>query len=653
MATKHWVRDVRLIDSGDYIAMGNNTRSNAVLYNFLRVAGWSHLWECDGEVGPHAVDPNHVQDGAVQQLGTTFWLPYSGGVVTKDATLVHSGVQSLKVVADTGEGVTTAALLTMTNPQAWTTDIGDTLNGPVGREMTYYDDGAFFGTNPWMVGSYLYTTGHGTANDGEFVITQLIDANRIKFDNPAGIPIAYVAGINYSIRSRYELDIWAACDVDFDVQVDQGDGVFVSVGTIYANANVFTRTELYFKRVSTGSSYVRLVALDDGAIYVGGVHVYRSMFEKRSMTKSGTDGILTNPDQFSTGGSFSPGASDVGQHLFVWDPSPIAGRNKNSGCYEIVADLGGGAVQLNLRSGSAALMSASGLRWRIADLRITVLPNSPMPTYQYSAGFGLQSPHVTKWRFFMRGNFRSGQSSKDTEMWSAPEDTDFNLSTGQFYMTGPSVQRSRCGTWMYTADLATNGARMHLWRGAYDYKTTDYVVRDFIMTDVDGSFFHFVQWDTDGDHGSHLHGYLADDPLFNVESFYLMARFESQSLYPEIGFDSSDYRFSNRGTGFTSDGAAIEAAIAQLGIGTTTGDDTEVETQSNAGPNPWSGKEWVRPLILWNDASMVEQAPAMQNADCGVFQTRSNMASLVTFDSAAYLHFISGLAWEWSGETIL
>ena len=56
---KHWIRDVYVEDTGNYIANGNHSSGNAITYNFLRVAGWKKLWECDGNA-TSASDPNHV-----------------------------------------------------------------------------------------------------------------------------------------------------------------------------------------------------------------------------------------------------------------------------------------------------------------------------------------------------------------------------------------------------------------------------------------------------------------------------------------------------------------------------------------------------------------------------------------------------------------
>jgi hypothetical protein len=116
-------------------------------------------------------------------------------------------------------------------------------------------------------------------------------------------------------------------------------------------------------------------------------------------------------------------------------------------------------------------------------------------------------------------------------------------------------------------------------------------------------------------------------------------------------FDDNTKRFGYAGTGYNKAGITEEVNIAQLGYSTTGTDDTEVETMSNAGRNPWSTQEWVRPLILSSRDGY--QPLGMQMADCGVFQARANMTFLATFDSHNYLHLQYGLVIEWMGESLV
>lgn len=657
--TKHWVRDVFISDPAQYLANGNHQSGNAILYNFLAVAGWNQIWECDGEAGA-VLDPNHVPDGDVQLASLVSWTEYpsaTGVALSKDTTTVYSGVRSLKVEVDAaGKGVDSAALTAMQNVVSFTTGTGDSLSGPTGREMTYTDNTSRF--SPAHLGSYLYTTGQSDPNnDGEFVISRILSVYSARFENPVGSPFVYGASPTYSyqIRTRYELEVALATDVDVEVQVDEGSAIFQTVGTIPANGGVFTLYSLragngfFFRRTGSGTSQVRFVAQGAGTFYVGGLRVFHSVWGKPALIKQGTDGILTNPDLFSTGGSFTPDASDIGRHLFVWDTT----NNKNSGCYEIVADLGGGVVQVDLRSGTAAFTTQSGLRWRVVQVDTMAYPNAagtygglPTPTVQYYAGFAFESPHTSKWRFFLRQS--QFGTYKGSVVWSSPIDTDFNFATGMFYKTGPSTLRNRQSDWY---SINTGGTGQHMWRGGSSYTTSPHTSRIFLMVDEDGAFFNFFQWDGFGLHGCHLHGYLGSD-LPGIESCYLFSKWEGRDAVSECYFDANSSRFSYAGTTYDRNGQAVSSCLAQLGFGTSPADATEVETQSNAGANPWSGREWLRPLILWRDFDMLSDMAALQSADVGIYQGRANMAELTTFDSNSKLHLVSGLVWDWSGETL-
>jgi len=651
MATKHWVRDVPLTDPNNYIANGNHMQANAVLYNFLKAAGWEQVWECDGE-RTQIENPSHVEDGNVQSAGTTYWSSYNGATVSKDTTKVHSGIRSLKVeAANATEGVVTAALLSMRNPASWSSGNGDSLSGPVGRDMTYTDNTSRFTRD--YIGDDLYIAGNNDPNnDGVFTITRFLGGTSIKFENPLGSGTTYYVGppnppadniASFQIRPLYQIDIWAATDVAFDVEVDLGTGSYTTVGAIPANGSVFTRYSFSFARTGLGNTTIRFKSAAAGTLYIGGLNVFSSVWDKPTVIKRGTDGVLTNPDRFSTGGSFTPDLTDVGKVLFIWDPT----NNKNSGAYPIIADLGGGVVQLDLRSASAALTSASGLSWRIGWVDYLEYPNGPDDKLGWS-GFGFESFHTSAWRFFLRQSQLNGQTGKGSVLWSAPEDTDFNFSTGEFYKNGPSVQRNRQGPWVKIPDSA-EAPDEHIWRGGYSYKTSPHDSRCFIMTDEDGAFFHFFCWDEDGNHGTHLHGYLGSS-LPGIESHYLFSRWEQRGVANECYFDSNWNRFAYSGTTYANTGLAVPCCIAQLGYSTS---DDEVARQSNAGPNPWSGDEWKRPLILWRDVETNQQAMALQISDVGIYQGRANMVELSTFDSENLLHLDNGLIWEWSGETIL
>jgi len=677
MATKHWARDVNLQDPTSYIAGGNHNRANALLYHFLRVAGWGWLWECDGDTGPHSEVPNHIVDGNVRAGGVTNWSAVNAGVPTKDTTVVHSGAQSLKIVASAlGDGAISDTLLNMKPNFAATTGTGDGLSGPVNGMMTYTDSSSIFSME--LPGATFSMTGstHPT-NNGDFPIVAHLSANSILIYNPVGVSEGYITpnppttpGYTTNIYGwyKYELEVWAYNAGDaWDVEVDPGTGVFASVGTLPNNGGAWVRYHFDFEVQGGGGVKVRFVSTGVGAhtIYIGGALCFRSQFEYMASDHHtgytagapnvrGTDGILTNPDRFSTAGSHTCGVHDVGKHLFVWDPT----NNKNSGVYEVIADLGGGVVQVDMRSGSAAFVTQSALNWRLISIAYPssggMIPNSPMPVWQQTAGFGVESFHSSKWRWFIRQNQSSAQTVKSSEMWSAPEDTDFDFSDGHFYKSGPSVMRNRAQHWTRNVGGGGLNPGMHTWRGLYSYFIGTTVSRTFIMTDEEGAFFLFVHYSTHDDgHGCHLNGYLGSSPQHpGIMSCYQFAPWESVNSYNAIFFDDFYRYFSALGTGYDSDGQSRRACLGQLGYENGL---LDVHTMPQQKANPFSGREWVHTPFIGLDPEGVDNMGGEMDADgCGVYQGGTGIvADLSTFDSEQFLHFTNGLVIEWSGETIL
>jgi hypothetical protein len=649
MATKHWVRDVNLSRSDGYVSYGNHPEMNTVLFNFLRVAGWEWLWECDGEISSDSRrNPNHLPDGNMESAGVANWTVVGGATRSKVTTPVQSGYQALSVVASAAnDGVRSDALLSIDTLSASTGSGAGSMTGPNGRgEMTLTIATSLF--TPEDLGSYVTITGSANpSNNGTFRVTGYVSTTQIRLLNPSGGAEIYwvTPPPDYQIlivtKPRYELCFQARNAQTWTVEVDPGTGSFSSIGTVATSGGAYVRHVMSFYRQGSGSVYVRFVASAADTLYLDAAFIFRSYWEYNGGLWSGSDGVITNPDQFSTV-SYSLSADDVGWYVILWDPT----NNKNSGCYKITA-VSLGAATLDLRSGTAALTSASGLNWRLIDL-MACAPVGVAVGGDYAqrfSGFGLQSPYTESWRLFLRQNQNAGSNYKGSEVWAAPEPTDFNTSTGAFYKSGHSTQRHREGEYYATTDgTLTN---MHFWVGTVP--AAAFTTRSWIMTDEDASFVAFVHFDvTNSCHGCLLVGYTGSSAP-DFEDFVLLSRWQSCAAVSEIGFDSNA-RFARDGTTFAPDFMTRIVGALQLGYDGTS---QEVESMSNAGANPWSSQEWIRPLILGRDPDFLEGLPAVLNADCGVFQARSNMSSLTTFDSEAYIHFASGLCWEWSGEEII
>lgn len=661
MATKHWGRDAWFNDpAGTY--GGNQMFASQLLFHMMRTAGFEWIWECDGEVGPHTTNPNHVEDGNMELADDppAKWTAYGTATVSKDTSVVRSGSRSLKVVSGASNaGVLSAALLSVSNPYVKT--LSPTLDqiyapGADGAQAIYanYDWGA---DSTQCKNNTTHRRARlagfdNPANNGTFLVRDgyyNMGSRYIKVQNPGGAaegPWASGHGaITITLECRYEIAIWTYSGGLFDgywkVEVDPGDGAYINVGSLPSTPG-WSLSHFSFWAVGTGSRRLRITCTTTGqTIYIDGVNVWRSFFEYAPANVYGTHGILTNPDRFSTmGGDHVPDYQDVGKWLFVWDDE----NNKNTGFYKILADLGGGVVQLDLRSGTAVLTTNSDgdLNWRIVDLQEGA-HNDSAGAFQMSAGFGLRSPHESMWRYFNR--LSADNYDKPSAIWVAPNDeADFDFSTGQFVMDGPSSQRSMVAYYSYNVAANTQS-----WCGPY-YAGYALTTRSFFMTDEDRSFIAFVHLGVSyGIHyGFHVVGYMGENEQTpGIEEFASLAGWSNYGGGNEMGFDQT-YHFSYYGVGFDSRDLAVPVAAEVLGYGTS---DASPYRQTNAGPNPFSGDEWLHPLVVVRDPEGLYGFECERDSDIGVFVGRTNRAQLTVFGD--YLHFYQGVCWEWSGEQLV
>jgi hypothetical protein len=452
--------------------------------------------------------------------------------------------------------------------------------------------------------------------------------------------------------TKYHLAIWALNNTGqpWTVSVDIGTGYTV-VGTIPHGGSAFTLNHFDFTTAVSGTRKIKIEDLAGalGTIYVSDILIIKSYFEYNAADawRSGVDGVTINPNQFSSP-SYNFVAGDIGKILCVWDPI----NNKNSGAYAITAAAGGVAT-LNLRSGTATLTGASGLSWRMIDL--TAAPNSSSDTGKRTAGFGLQSPHSSKWRLFIRQDFYNSTYDENCfAIWSSPVDTDFDFSTGTFYKTGPSTQNPKGSSFTLWTNYQNDWPGMHL---LFSGGNTAGSRRMYLMTDEDASFVSLLVRDVTGGtgmgHDTFVAGYLGADSYHpGIQEWGLLARWQNAYAVGNkagIYFDGYYYRFSGQGTCIGPDGLTQDLFLGQYGYSTA---GLDAVTQTNAAANRWSGKEWIHNPVLVR-ASAGEVWPSERVMNVGMFQGRQNMAEFTTFDSNAYLHTVLGWCWEWMGESVL
>jgi hypothetical protein len=645
--SRHYVHDALI--SGTNGAYGcSKTSVQLIEYHFLRVMGCAHIWECGGSASN---DPGHVPDGSMQVSGTGSYTPIGTGPATllKDTATKRSGIQSLKITSyDANDGVQTSILTGMTAAGSESLN-GDTIgNASAGittlsaLDNSYYTD---------IVGCRAILSGcTNLANNGTFNVTAYVSSSSIRIDNPSGVAETPGAGATLVTQRRYEVDIWALNNSghSWTVSADPGTGVIGSIGSITSDG-VWTLYHFYFYLTGAGNRYVYITdPVGSSYIHVNGINVYRSHFEYRVSNIYGTGGTFTNPDLLLTSGH-TPTANNTGMYLFVCD----TGVPNNSGCYEILG-VSGGKYQLSMRGSKTFNPTGSVVtNWRIVDIDnqkfdTIDIDNGYFPGW---SGFGLESLHTSKWRYFNRLLSLGGYTSRNryTVCWGSPVDCDFNFSSGEFYKTGPSTTRGWCIP--YSNDT---GDTQYQVSGGGNTNSYDRSVRVFMMTDDTVSFFSIVGFDVGraGDSFGFF-GYTGADPTMpGIEEFAFLCKYDTtySGTASEFGFDGGATRAFRYGVMFDEDGIAIPVCAGVVGVGASTVDPMSM---SSACVNPWSGLEHVDPVLLIRDPTLIKQRPAEKEITVGLYMGRTNLATLATFDSANYLHFVNGLVWAWDGCTVL
>lgn len=153
----HWIRDCAAYKNGSGDGYGE---ASYIFYHFLRTAGWSWIWECDGVVD------NHCTDASMEAAGTSDWTGIGSVVLNKNTSQKHMLTQSLSINSlSSGDGARSAALVSMSastdyqltlwaynnTGQAWAVEV-DTGTGSFGSVGTIPSDGA------WAKYEFSFTT---------------------------------------------------------------------------------------------------------------------------------------------------------------------------------------------------------------------------------------------------------------------------------------------------------------------------------------------------------------------------------------------------------------------------------------------------------------------------------------------------------------
>lgn len=434
----HWIRDMKLPYQALYGNLGYGEVGFAI-YHFLRTAGWTWLYECDGNR-----DGSHCLDASMEAEGTSNWTAAGTATLTKTTATKHMQSKSLSVKSNAvSDGVQSAALPDL---------------------------------NTWT----------------------------------------------------YKLKLWAYNNSGqaWEVQADDGSGSFSTVGTIPSDG-AWTLYEFNLPYAAGGSRYFKILDVNNsqGTIYLDSIMVF---FPWAEQGITGEDLSATPDGEILNGNEFHSASFDFSTEtdhwLCVWDPTNVG----NSGVYRISGATGSDAV-LDLRAGGTpALTSQTGLRWRVVDPASSpnICRTTDTTTSEVWSGWGLESPHSSKWRFFLRYGRRDFEQSSFISIASCAADGDFDVERWGFVESAASSE-NRTPT-RYARDSISNigsvlGGRISSTGidGTYN--------RLYLVTDDDSSFLTIIMRRGDGSDanivGMAICGHTGSDSYHSLrESFVHFGR---------------------------------------------------------------------------------------------------------------------------------
>lgn len=462
--------------------------------------------------------------------------------------------------------------------------------------------------------------------------------------NASGDGVAHVSVQLTSGYANHYYALWAANDsgAAWNVDGDFGAG-YTTLGTIPDNGGVWTRYVFgpYSATTAAGKIKVYDNNATQGFIHLDSMFVFIDYFEF-SYEAEGSDGDVQNGNEFHSAG-YTFQAGDIGKTVVFFDPNNLG----NSGAYTIGSISVSNAV-LNLRVGGAETLvntTVGNLQWRLID-PINKGPYTPTAGQipPVSAGFGLESPHSSKWRMFWRGRCQDGaQPGKTYVVWSGTDDFDFSVMTGE-PLSGctPFTHFMKSYKW--------DQSQLHY--GTGQVSPVSGGDRLYAMAAGDGAFVAWVDRGGTTYPGGVI-GYLSTDTDYAAEERFFQfcrRRDVTGNTYGDEAILSTAYGLSYAGSAGTQEGVMVTATILMP----STVDNTMMSNTYNQA-NPYSGREWIAPATLarghMSDYNYGEMALDVEG---GAIVIGNNGLTLWnTFDNHNYMYFRGCLGWKWMGRSVI
>lgn len=617
-------------------------------YYMLRVMGWSHIWECDGGEDI-ANNPNHVPDGNMEG-DLSNWTNIVSGIGTKETAVAHvrSGTKSLKLVTlATSDGVESAVLTSLPPGNQGAGGVSWVSGNTWALGIHHLDDiPKYYDQHTGDV--FEITSAVNPENLGDHTIIGVgAGAQALYTDLDA---IAENGNIRYYNHYPVQFKIWAKNVTNsstFAVEFDNGKDGYQEIGTMPYVAGNFVEYN-FSGTAKNPNCKLKIIDKDGtgGTIYIDSIMCYHSFFEYSKHVTKGADGITQNNNEFrSTGYAFVGG--DVGKYIFFHNQGTP--NRRSTGCFEITSVVAGVAT-LDLKSGSYTLIADTGLTWFLVDVKMNT--HYGWCLYHSYCGFGLESPHTSKQRIFARIYYPSGAiTDKHSVWWGAPSDTDFDQSTGNFYNSGPSTQRS-----LQDHISVDDRVKQYTQKSLYLYGSTIITTRCSMWIDEAGAYVKFLCYANSATSGHvfMFFGYTGSDSDHpGIEEWAFLMPWGGGALSEDSityeSFAASDWRaWHSHGCSIGPTGLARATCTLSTGFGGTTLCPWQGADQS---VNQFSGNEVMRKPRLLRDRLRLGGETSRRILDRGIFIARDGLMDMTTFDSDNYLHIRNGVVCNWDGES--
>ena len=435
---------------------------------------------------------------------------------------------------------------------------------------------------------------------------------------------------------------WNNCGHQLRVYVDNGNGSWASVGYIPDNAGVWTRYQFsYTSHTVVTACKFKVVdeagVVSSGQVYLDSVYTARSWFDAK-LRGSGTDGVIESSNNKFSSASYTFTDADITAQRNVCLVDLV--NAGNSGIYRVIGRDGTKAI-LDIRDdGTTFLLAATGLAFRILD-------RTDIPPYNNGAGFCLESPHVTKWRWKYRvsgGTWSSGNWSAQGRWASSPEACQLNTDTFQFYKAQRSTSRNLAPDVTGTNDIGVFDCY-----GLFGPRGSVSPNRFYAVTDGETYVLglHRATYPA-----AWFIGFLGDEYRKFEDTFVHMQEYYTASASADtLHFTSNARGWACGGCAFGARGLAAKSSIGSAGFGIST---ETTEYMTNAKANPWSTKESIRPFLVFVDwDGLLGEFATIESTNHDFGHCRSNLTVWNPFGATKeWFHAKSGLCIAWHGRGV-